>query len=431
MANKKQAQWPFPAGEAPKIKAKKPTKKELAEQKAREQEQLIETLKFTPRTYRVSMWGYGGETVMGTISREIYDYFVENKLSVSDFAWDSDYAEAKEIPEDMWPFDPGSWYDCDDICHANGVSMNAGHIQVDDENGNEILKRELESLDGTDIELSTEGEYYVEHNDGVVYVGRSNEKGTFFDAELPLTAPFDPNKLCISGDDIDGETIAWQITYDGEEIENYGASTDGKSSDFYFYVVEDGEIVESYSEPVSDYVNYWEEDWEQSAEFKFTKKNQPPTPGSYKCTWSPGFGTSYGTLEWTGDKWIEYEYDLPKEVTGVKNWSGLIWDTSDMTNRPKRKPRKPRTEVYPYPSQAVLKADAALRQEQESAIIAELDNIKLVEDEPGLIYCECVQCDWRGPIDDTWTDEETGEMQCPKCKQPVEIEDVNASEQGG
>ena len=48
--------------------------------------------------------------------------------------------------------------------------------------------------------------------------------------------------------------------------------------------------------------------------------------------------------------------------------------------------------------------------------------------EPDLVYCECVQCEWRGPIDDTWSDVETGEMQCPKCKQPVEIEDQNSSE---
>jgi hypothetical protein len=92
MATKKQpkAEWPFSAGTAPK--AKKPTKKELAAQKLDEQEKLMATLKFTPRTYKVSMWGYGGEVVMGTISREIYDYFKENRLSVSDFAWDYDYA---------------------------------------------------------------------------------------------------------------------------------------------------------------------------------------------------------------------------------------------------------------------------------------------------------------------------------------------------
>lgn len=377
MATKKQAQWPFPTGEIPnQPKEKKPSKKQLAEQKAQEQDKLIKALKFTPRTYRVSMWGYGGEYVMGTISREIYDYFKDNNLSVSDFAWDSDYAEAKEIPEDMWPFQPGSWYECDNLCHANGVSMNAGTLQVDDENGNEILNRQLESLDGTDIELSTEGEYWIgQVDDGVVFFGRSNEKGTFFDAELPLTMPFDETKLCISGDDVDGEVIAWQITYDGEEIENYGASTDGKSSDFYFYLVEDGEVVESYNEPVSNYINYWAEDYEKTKTFKFNKKNQPPMPGDYRCTWSPGLGTSYGTLEWTGDKWLEYEYDLPKEVNGVKDWEGLNWDTSDMKNRPKRKPRKPRTGVYPYPSQAVLQAGA------EQGIRDELDNIVLELDE--------------------------------------------------
>jgi hypothetical protein len=359
MATKKpKAEWPFPAGAAPK--AKKPSKKELEAAKLAEQEKLIATLKFTPRTYKISMWGYGGETAMGTVSRETYDYFKENKLSVSDFAWDSDYADVKEIPEDMWPFTPGSWYDCDNICHTNGVAKSAGSIQVDDENGNEVYNRSLDSLDGTDIELSVEGEYYINQaDDGVVFVGRSNEKGTFFDAELPLTSPFDPKKLCIFFEDIEGEEIAYHITYDGEDIDNYGASTDGKSSDFYFYLVEDNEEIEHYSEPVSDYINYWPEDYEQTKDFKFTKKNRPPVPGDYKCTWSPGFGTSYGSLEWTGEKWLEYEYDLPKEVQGVKEWSGLNWDTSDMKNKPKRKPRKPRTEVYPYPSQEVLKAQEA------------------------------------------------------------------------
>ena len=32
---------------------------------------------------------------------------------------------------------------------------------------------------------------------------------------------------------------------------------------------------------------------------------------------------------------------------------------------------------------------------------------------------ECVQCDWKGTVDETWDDE--GEMVCPECKQPVEF----------
>jgi hypothetical protein len=41
--------------------------------------------------------------------------------------------------------------------------------------------------------------------------------------------------------------------------------------------------------------------------------------------------------------------------------------------------------------------------------------------DPEVFICDCVQCEWFGPIDDTWSDVETGEMQCPKCKQAVEI----------
>jgi hypothetical protein len=338
---------------------KKLTKAEL---KAQEQEKLINTLKFTPRTYHLSMWGYGGEVVMGTVSREIYNYFKANKLSVSDFAWDSDYADIKEIPEDMWPFTPGSWYDCDDICHNNGVEEDGGTLQVDDENGDEILNRNLnDRLDEDDIQRNTNGEYYLSEvvEDGVIFIGRSNEKGTFFDAELPLTMTFNPTKLTIFNDDIDGQILINHVTYDGEDLDNNGGSTDGKSSDFTFILMEDGEEIERYSEPVNDYINYWPEDYEKTKTFKFNKKNRPKLPGDYKCTWSPGFGTSYGSLEWTGDRWLEYEYDQPKEIEDVTEWSGLNWNTSDMKNAPKRKPRTPKTDVYPYPSQEVLKAQEA------------------------------------------------------------------------
>ena len=74
-----------------------------------EQNKLIEVLKFTPRTYKIQLWGYGGEYIMGTVDRKIYDYFRYHRLSLSDFAWDSDYAEEHDIPEEMWPFTPGSY----------------------------------------------------------------------------------------------------------------------------------------------------------------------------------------------------------------------------------------------------------------------------------------------------------------------------------
>jgi hypothetical protein len=336
---------------------KKTTKKPTLKQK----EELLNVLKFTPRTYKVQLWGYGGETAMGNINREVYDYFRANRLSVSDFAWDGDYCDAKEIPEDMQPFVPGSWYECDGICHTNGVSLDAGHIQVDDENGDEILNCELDNLDSVGIEVEYGEEYSpgVVGN-GVVFLGRSNEKGTFFEADLELTAPFNPKKLRLITEEVNGENTVYSVTYDGEDLDNWGGDTTGKSSDFYFIVVEDGEEVESYSEPESDWVSYWPEDYERTKTFKIKatvkKKQTPEIPGWYYCTWSPGFGTSSGLLEWTGEIWQEYEYDEPKTVDKVTDWTGLNWDTSDMNNKPKRKPRTPKLDVYPYPSQEVLKA---------------------------------------------------------------------------
>ena len=51
-----------------------------------EHDKLIEVLKFTPRTYKISMWGYGGEKVMGTVDRKVWDYCVANQVDLSDIA---------------------------------------------------------------------------------------------------------------------------------------------------------------------------------------------------------------------------------------------------------------------------------------------------------------------------------------------------------
>jgi hypothetical protein len=310
------------------------------------------------------MWGYGGERVLGTVSREIYDYFKENRLSISDFAWDDGYAEAKEIPEDMWPFPPGSWYECDDLTHVSGVALDAGNIQIDDENGDSVYEKELGVVVDDDVQLECVNETYINTQEGVVFSGTSSEKGTFFEAEINLKMPFDPAKLTIHFEDVDGEELVYSASYDGEELDNYGGDTNGKSSDFYFYLMEDGEEVESYSEPMSDWVNYWPEDYERTKTFKIKakvkKKQTPELPGWYYCGWGgQGYGSSAGLLEWTGEVWQEYEYDEPKTVEGVTEWNGLNWDTSDMKNKPKRKPRTPKLDVYPYPSQEVLKAQEA------------------------------------------------------------------------
>ena len=108
----------------------------------KEQEELIERLKFTPRTYTLMLSGYGGEIVLGSVPREQYQYFVDNEIDLEQFAWDEDYE--LEVPHNMRPFEPGSWHECDDIAHENGCELSdSNYITVTDENNNQHWQSNL------------------------------------------------------------------------------------------------------------------------------------------------------------------------------------------------------------------------------------------------------------------------------------------------
>ena len=178
----------------------------------KEQKQLlIDTLKFTPRTYTISMWGYGGEKVMGTVSRESWDYCMANQVDLSDIAWNSDAAEEIGLDADLLPFSPGGWYECDNMAHVNGVSRDAGTIQILDENNNTVFEKPLEACDGANDSpqwaCSDEAWIGSRKKGEIVFIGSSNEKGTFFEGEIELTAPFDIEKLELNYDEVDGEEI--------------------------------------------------------------------------------------------------------------------------------------------------------------------------------------------------------------------------------
>ena len=342
-----------------------------------EQNQLIEVLKFTPRTYKISMWGYGGEKVMGKVDREAWDYCMENQIDLSDIAWNSDAAEDMDLDEDLLPFTPGSWYECDSMAHVNGVSRNAGTLQIEDENGETVFEESLEDLSGDPEDGSPEWECIDEVWIGqaeagqVVFVGNSNEKGTFFEADLELKAPFDITKLTLQYEEVDGEEIVNGVVYDGEEIDNWGGSTDGKSSDFTMCLVgEDGEW-ERYEPEEKDWGHpEWgtsPSSWEKTVDFDFAK-HKPTIPGYYNCVWKH-YGTTTGSAYWDGENFGEWEYGKFNPFAEVVSWSGYNWDTSLWVNQP------------PEP--------------------------------PGLI-CSNKKCGWVGDNDARITDDEFNEH-CPDC----------------
>ena len=290
----------------------------------KEQEKLIEILKFTPCTYTIQMWGYGGEYVMGTVDREIYDYFKHRRLSLSDFAWDSDYADENDIPEEMCPFPPGSWYECDDMGHVNGVDRMAGTLQICDQNGDVVYERELENISGgldendnPEPEWSCGDEVFIgEKSAGtVVFIGSSSEKGTFFEGEIALTSPLDLSKITLCYDEIDGNEIISSVSYGDDDIDNNGGSTTGKSSDFGFYIA--GSYTDGKWERYKDMddIKYPMTEW-------FPAKVTPTRPGEYSTKTSKGYEYR---AKWTGETWTKPRGEPPEQVK-VKQWQGLAID---------------------------------------------------------------------------------------------------------
>jgi hypothetical protein len=335
--------WPFSPSDAPE-----PTAEDLEAQNLAEQQKLIEVLKFTPRTYKISMWGYGGEKVMGTVSKEIWDYCNENQVDLSEIAWgDEDRVEEMGLDIDMLPFQPGSWYECDDMGHINGVSRDAGTLQIEDENGNTVFEKSLDSIVGGacdgEPDWCCDDEVWVgsRSKGEVVFVGSSNEKGTFFEGEIELRAPFDITKLELHYDEFDGEEIVTSVVYDGEDIDNWGGSTDGKSSDMNMVLItNDSGSFERYAPEEKDWGHPPSgpspSDWEKSPTFKFSKV-KPTVEGWYSAVWS-SFGTTYGTLYWNGTEFGEWEYGQFKPQSGVDTWQGYNWDTSSWVNQPPEPP---------------------------------------------------------------------------------------------
>lgn len=175
-----------------------------------EHEKLIEILKFTPCTYKVLLWGYGGEYVMGTVDRKVYDYFKKHRLDISDYAWD--HLEDIKVPEDMQPFWPGSWHDCDDMGHAWGVDRSAGTLQILDENDDVVYEASTDALCGDEgePEWNFTDEVWIDMKPAgtVVFVATSSERGTFFEGHLELQSPFDITKLTLDVTEIDGTKLS-------------------------------------------------------------------------------------------------------------------------------------------------------------------------------------------------------------------------------
>ena len=464
----------------------------------KEKEELMEILKFTPCTYKIEIWGYGGEIAMGRVDPKTVEFFKTNLISVPNYStsWadegDDDYVD---IPDELKPFPQGSWYDGDNIEHTSGAEFGGCTVRVSDENDNEVWEKDLSTeLEDEGCEVDYSGDYDVDEyvtEDTAVFVGQSFEKGTFFSGDLELKAPFDPKKLKFTYTTVAGWDLLTSVEYDGEELDgSSGYDSTGKSTEYKFYYLGDGEI-EEYVEPSDE--DYGvpasgpsPSDWEKSPKFKF-KKQKPTGVGWYSVNW--GHGTTYGSLYWNGTNFVEFNYGKETIISddSIVTWQGYNWDTSDWSNRPPEPPdvicnnkkckqtgysdKMERNDDYDLICPHCGKTDfdwidydpdTAKGRKNRAKYCKEWDPVEALkripvpepesiapfpgadtmtegkdtfdwspldddeDDEPPQPDCECVQCEWRGTVDETSYDDDDN-MICPKCGETVELIDYGTA----
>jgi hypothetical protein len=376
----------------------------------KQKEELIATLKFTPRTYQMLIQGYGGECYAGRVDRKIYDYFKAQKIDMDEYA--SSYDEFEGMPVDMQPFTPGSPFECDGLFHASGAELSdLNSIEVFDEKGNthwectagvndlEDKGVVVDEFGSTDLDDLEPGE--------VAFWGGQGEKGCFFDGEIYLKAPFDPAKLRIIYETCDGWSIINGVEYDGVEIDGSGGySTTGKWGEAKWVLGGDEEV---YLETVSvddreDEGLTWDT-WD------------PATDGVEALENAVGeLQAQFGSVD---DEWDPAaEFDKIVEEHMVTEWYPV--DTNPV-RKGQYEVRITKTPVWPFP--ATFKAEWTGRtwKDSEGKKVSDIIDWRGLKYDPTEVKfdCECVQCDWKGTVDET--NDWDGQMCCPECGEPVEI----------
>lgn len=223
-----------------------------------EKQETVDVLK-GPRYYRIHINGYGGEAAYINLSKEAYEFWsniteeygdsdlVNYMVNAEDGDFEFEYidevpVEAQFMTEEEYTY---PWFEApNEFIHQYGVEYSSSYLNVDEvdsgeynsntireviegENLQEYLNNLMEANDyefdlvECDEDLDGEGDYVVQFY--------SSEKGQFFDGIVETHGNFDPKKLKIVYTEYpNGDDVVTSVEYDGVEIDNNGAETNGK-----------------------------------------------------------------------------------------------------------------------------------------------------------------------------------------------------------
>lgn len=195
-------------------------------------------------TFTITVSGVGGEISVGEVDKATYDYFNENNIDIEDYY--NDWDNQLNVPEEHQFVEPGSFYSCSDLAHESGCEVDEGNeIEVYDEKNKLVWSKRLNiSLlenDGVKIFKLDRFDRDDEKIGTCIFIGKSIEKGTFINKTITTDSPFDPKKLKLNIDVIDGWSLLTYTEYEdgtGDEDE-HGPDTVGKDFELEFFKVGD------------------------------------------------------------------------------------------------------------------------------------------------------------------------------------------------
>lgn len=295
---------------------------------AAQKQQLMQTLLFPPRTITISLSGYGGEMVMGTVdpatarywqARDDFEQYAGNWSMEDEFA---------QVPDQYRFINNGAYYEVNDLAHCSGVEINGGSVLEvqDDDTGHNLLTICMDPavLGAAGIQQTEIESVEVETSqDRAVFVGQSVETGLFFSAQLLITKAFDPAELVLEYGTYDGTSYVESVTYCGQELDgrdNYDTVT--KSTNFELYtstqwtggtqVYSEAEGKDSKAQQAIDAAGIGP--WHDTAD------HDPVHVGYYDCRLL-STPAAQQRLRWTGDEWFTQQGQAA--CLHVSHWRGL------------------------------------------------------------------------------------------------------------
>lgn len=309
----------------------------------KEKEEMLEILKFVPLNVTVYINGYGGECYIGKVSRETYEYFKSKKIDIEQYAsdWDGLF---DDVPAEHKFFEPGSPYECDNLMHGSGATMDdTSTISIEDANGNVIWSSDLTISTliekGVQVDSSADDYDSEDEEDGtVLFWGGQGEKGCFFVGEFVLTSPFDPTKLRISYANGDGWFLSNSVEYDGEELDgSSGYSTTGKWTEHKFWIAggeevyigkERGEDEDEEDQDTEEDLNEILKEFDSREDDRspwFNSDDKPLIKGEYEIFEKGSAWPFPQRAEWTGRSW-----KLNGKKVSIEQWRGLNYNPEEV-----------------------------------------------------------------------------------------------------